>query len=159
MAFVMHQFVYFAIVIIENSVYFVGDYIFSEMMGPVVDKMLGHYKTGITLHSPFPGQTTAANYEFDFRNTMSPYIGEGYIDLFFLGEIIHPGHECNIEPDYMNFVNSETFSQLVVSESAAKCMANTMAASPIGFIHLNTHTMRELFRVQDFTFNTQTVAQ
>ena len=158
MAFVMHQFVYFAIVIIENSVYFVGDYIFSEMMGPVVDKMLGHYKTGITLHSPFPGQTTSANYEFDFRNTMSPYIGEGYIDLFFLGEIIHPGHECTIEPDYMNFVNSETFSQLVVSESAAKCMANTMAASPIGFIHLNTHTMRELFRVQDFTFNTQTVA-
>lgn len=45
MAFVMHQFVYFAIVIIENSVYFVGDYIFSEMMGPVVDKMLGHYQT------------------------------------------------------------------------------------------------------------------
>jgi len=69
MAFVMHQFVYFAIVIIENSVYFVGDYIFSEMMGPVVDKMLGHYKTGITLRSPFPGQTTSANYEFDFRNT------------------------------------------------------------------------------------------
>lgn len=55
MAFVMHQFVYFAIVIIENSVYFVGDYIFSNMMGPIVDKALGHYKTEVTLQSPFPG--------------------------------------------------------------------------------------------------------
>ena len=138
MAFIMHQFVYFAIVIIENSVYFVGDYIFSEMMGPVVDKMLGHYKTEITLPSPYPGQNTEATFEFDFRNTKSPYIGDGYIDLFFLGEIIHPGHECTIEPDYMDFINSETFSQLVISESAAKCMANTIAASPIGVVHMNT---------------------
>lgn len=55
MAFVMHQFVYFAIVIIENSVYFVGDYIFSNMMGPILDKALNHYKMDVTLPSPFPG--------------------------------------------------------------------------------------------------------
>jgi hypothetical protein len=52
-AFVMHQFVYFAIVIVENSVYFVGDYIFSNMMGPIMDKALNHYHTGIILMSPF----------------------------------------------------------------------------------------------------------
>jgi hypothetical protein len=159
MAFVMHQFVYFAIVIVENSVYFVGDYIFSEMMGPVVDKMLGHYKTQITLKSPLPGQSTSATYDFDFRNTRSPFIGEGYIDLFFLGEIIHSGHECVIEPDFMDFVNSETFSQLVMSESAATCMANTMAASPIGFIHLNDQSMKTLLHLNSFKFDTTTVAQ
>ena len=114
-------------------------------MGPVVDKMLGHYKTEITLKSPYPGQNTEATFEFDFRNTKSPFIGDGYIDLFFLGEIIHPGHECTIEPDFMDFINSETFSQLVISESAAKCMANTIAASPIGITHMNTQTMRALF--------------
>ena len=58
----------------------------------------------------------------------------------------------------MDFVNSETFSQLVVSESAAKCMANTMAASPIGFIQLDTVSMRNLLRLNDFKFDTTTVA-
>merc|ERR1711990_1107830 len=128
------------------------------MMGPVVDKLLGHYKTPITLSSPFPGQSTHATFEFDFRNTRSPFIGDGYIDLYLLGEIIHPGHECTIEPDYMDFVNSETFSQLVISESAAKCMANTMAASPIGFIELDTVSMRNLLRPNDFKFDTTTIA-
>ena len=41
--FFMHQFVYFGIVIIENSSYFVGEYIFSNMMGPVLDNFLNHY--------------------------------------------------------------------------------------------------------------------
>lgn len=42
-AFVMHQFIYFGIVIIENSVYFVGQYIFTNMAGPVMDSFLNHY--------------------------------------------------------------------------------------------------------------------
>jgi hypothetical protein len=42
-AFLMHQLVYFITVILENSVYFVGEYIFSDMMGPVMDKLLNHY--------------------------------------------------------------------------------------------------------------------
>lgn len=49
-AFVMHQFIYFAIVIVENSVYFVGQYIFSNMLGPVMDTFLDHYRQ--TLYVP-----------------------------------------------------------------------------------------------------------
>lgn len=58
----------------------------------------------------------------------------------------------------MDFTNSETFSQLVISESAAKCMANTMAASPIGFILLDTVSMRNLLKLNDFKFDTSTIA-
>lgn len=137
-AFVMHQFVYFAIVIVENSVYFVGDYIFSNMMGPIIDKALNHYKTGIILKSPFQGQTSEAQFDFDFRNTQSPFIGEGYMDSYFLGELLyHPIDDtlvegdhgyapanCTLEHDFMSFMNSETFSQLVITESAFTCMLN-----------------------------------
>jgi hypothetical protein len=37
MAFVMHQFIYYSIVMIENSTFFIGDYLFSKMLGPLLD--------------------------------------------------------------------------------------------------------------------------
>lgn len=89
MAFAMHQFVYFAIVIVENSVYFVGDYIFSNMMGPIMDQALNHYSTAVVLQSPFAGQISEAAFNFDFRNTQSPFIGQGYMDMYFLGELTY----------------------------------------------------------------------
>jgi hypothetical protein len=54
-AFIMHQFIYFSIVIIENSVYFVGEYIFTNMMGPIMDNYLNHYNFDFTMPSPLPG--------------------------------------------------------------------------------------------------------
>jgi hypothetical protein len=153
-AFVMHQFVYFAIVIIENSVYFVGDYIFSNMMGPIMDQMLNHYTTSVVLKSPFAGQHSSALFEFDFRNTQSPFIGQGYMDMYFLGELLYtPSKEikkgehgaiataCTLDPDYMQFMNSETFSQIVITESAFSCIMNSISQSPIGRLHLNAMTM------------------
>lgn len=124
-----------------------------------MDKALGHYRTQITLLSPLPGQNSAATFDFDFRNTRSPFIGDGYIDLFFLGELMHNDKNCTLEPDYMDFINSETFSQLVVSESAATCAANTMATSPIGSIDLDTTSLRTLLKLPNFHFNSTTVAQ
>jgi len=129
------------------------------MMGPILDKALGHYRTNITLPSPLPGQNTAATFDFDFRNTRSPFIGDGYIDLYFLGELLHNDKNCTMEPDYMDFINSDTFSQLVVSESAATCAANTMASSSIGMIDLDTDSLRTLLKLPNFHFNTTTVAQ
>lgn len=129
------------------------------MMGPILDKALGHYQTNITLPSPLPGQKTAATFDFDFRNTRSPFIGDGYIDLYFLGELLQNNKNCTMEPDYMDFINSDTFSQLVVSESAATCAANTMASSAIGMIDLDTKSLRTLLNLPHFHFNTTTVAQ
>ena len=145
-AFVMHQFVYFGLLMIENAVFFVGDYMFSNIMGPIMDEALNHYRVNISLASPFTGQAAKATFELDYRNTNSPYIGDGFIDLSLLGELLykpqkdtmHSGmhgstpYECVLDPDYLSFTNSETFSQFVISESAATCMMNSFASSKIG---------------------------
>jgi hypothetical protein len=93
------------------------------MMGPIADKMLNHYHTEHTIKSPFPGQDTEATFDFDFRNTRSPFIGEGYMDMYILGELTYENNTCTLEPDYMDFIHSDTFSQLVISESAASCLS------------------------------------
>lgn len=36
-AFAMHQCLYFMMQVVENSVFFVGDYFFSKIMGPIMD--------------------------------------------------------------------------------------------------------------------------
>lgn len=57
-----------------------------------------------------PGQETEAKFDFDFRNTWSPIIGDGYMDMFFLGELTYDGNTCELDADNMNFINGNTFS-------------------------------------------------
>lgn len=135
-AFFMHQWVYYTIIIVENSVYFVGQYIFTHMLGPILDEMMNHYRMQIQLPSPLVGQDTTAPFTFDYRSVTSPDIQEGYLDLHILGELLHNNYQCVMEADPLNFINSAVFSQLVVSESAATCIANQMARSPIGRVYL-----------------------
>lgn len=44
LAFIMHQFILLAIVMIQNVTYFAGETLFSNMMGPVIDGWLTHYR-------------------------------------------------------------------------------------------------------------------
>ena len=65
--------------------------------------------------------------------------------MFFVGDIIYDGDEgCFIEHDYMDFKQGDVFSQFVLSESAATCMANQIAKSKIGHIEMNTKTIQGL---------------
>jgi len=73
-AFIMHQFLYFGLVIIENSVYFVGEYIFTNMLGPVMDGFLNHYKFPFAWPSMVRGQNSWDFFTLDFRNVKSPSI-------------------------------------------------------------------------------------
>jgi hypothetical protein len=43
-AFFMHQVVKYEMIIVENSIYFVGQYMFTHMLGPVLDEMMNHYR-------------------------------------------------------------------------------------------------------------------
>jgi hypothetical protein len=54
-SFVMGQFIEFAIVVIENSTYFVGQYIFSGLLGPMIAKFTNGYQLPLTLKDIFPG--------------------------------------------------------------------------------------------------------
>ena len=81
-------------------------------------------------------------FDFDWKSTQSPSIGNGYIDLFILGEmfyqpydfgLLEPGDHgweskaCQLDPEVMDFMSSDTFSQLVITESAFSCMVNAIS--------------------------------
>ena len=85
----MHQFIYFAIIIVENSIYFIGEYVFTRMGGPLMDRFFNHYQFPFAFPSLVRGQNTWDLFEFDFRQTAAPEIHQGYMDLFFSGELMY----------------------------------------------------------------------
>lgn len=147
LGFFMHQIVTYSMVMIEQSSFFVGKYMFSGMLGPLFDQALSNYQMTVNMPSIFRGQHTVSTFTFDYRNTRSPYIGDGFIDIYFLGELNYGIHrdQCQIEADWMDFVNSQTFSQLVISESAASCWMNQWAQSSIGKFDLDEERVNLLF--------------
>jgi len=124
------------------------------MLGPVLDKIFDDYKFSLRLPSPWNGQDSSGRFTFDYRNVKSPYIGDGYIEFYIFGELVHADHRCALVPDEMTFINSEKFSQFVVSESAATCTLNNFMASPIGRIELNTDKVNQLFYRDDLRLDT-----
>ena len=64
----MHQLVKFSVVVVKNSAYFVGDRVFSEMLGPVMDKALDHYSLVLMLNSILPGSSRWAHIGLDYRH-------------------------------------------------------------------------------------------
>ena len=146
--------------IIENSVYFVGQYIFSNMMGPVMDNFLNHYMFPFAFPSMVRGQHTWDMFTLDFRNTQSPYVGDGWIDFFIHGELQYGGQGCDIVADNLQFsTTGSTLSQLVISESAATCIANSVARSRLGHINLNTQTVSELWNDPTMNFTTTSLGK
>ena len=85
----------------------------------------------------------------DFRNTRNPYIGNGFIEFFYVGELAHnimSLSACDMDPKKMKFLPHSTFSQWVISENAASCMANAFARSEIGHIQLNKEKINKMFK-------------
>lgn len=157
LGFFMHQTIYYVMVIVENSSWWAGRYVFSHMLGPVLNDMLHDYKLDIELPHPLEGQGTYDKFTLDYRNTHSPDIQDGYGDFFFLGELMHDNHTCRIESDNMDFMNSNTFSQLVISESAATCIANSMANSRLGRTYLDKESINKAFKRKDLDFDTNSM--
>uniref|UniRef100_A0A7S3CRX8 Uncharacterized protein n=1 Tax=Strombidium rassoulzadegani TaxID=1082188 RepID=A0A7S3CRX8_9SPIT len=157
-AFFMHQIIYYAIIVLENSVYFVGKQIFTSTLGPAVDRYLNHYKLPVHLPSPFLGQDASAEFTFDYRQLSDPYIGEGLAEFYFSGEMLYEGKGCILEHDYMSFAESETFSQLVMTESAASCIMQNFFISPIGKLKLNEKKLNQLFERKDLKMDTTSIS-
>lgn len=50
------------------------------------------------------GQETTAEFRFDYRNTYDPYIGDGFINLYFVGELYYNEEICEPwKPEAMKF--------------------------------------------------------
>lgn len=148
-------------VVVENSIYFLGNQILTGMGEPVLTKALMDYRLSFVLPDTFNGQTKWDFFDIDIRNTMRPYIGNGYADFWFTGETFYQGEGCSGLQDngYMGFKESTEKSQLVISESAANCMLNQWARSHLGVIDLNEERFNKFFKVEGYKMNTSTISQ
>ena len=100
----------------------------------------------------------------DMRNVRSPYIGDGFMQLFYSGELAYKhlnNNKCKMDPKPMKFHEHSTYSQWVVSDAAATCMANAFAESPIGMVKLNKEHIASMFKDYDqaLEFDTSSIAK
>lgn len=147
-SFWMQQWIEFMMVIVQNSCYFVGTYIFSSILGPILTQILNNYTTVIPFKDFLPGQESTADFAIDYRMTQTPAIYQGFMDLWFVGEVSYSGTGCNIEHDPINFyLNDPMRSQIVITETAAQCILQKFAQSPIGYVDLNEERWNRLFRL------------
>lgn len=74
---------------IRNSIFLIGHEIFTDMAGPILDSFLNHYHFDFYIWSPFKGQDKYSIMSFDYRNTRDPYIGEGFLEFYYVGELAY----------------------------------------------------------------------
>ena len=84
-----------------------GAFILNDMAPRNIDWMSNYYKIPIQLKSPIDEEANIyANMELDLRNTMRPAIYNGYIDFFFMGELLHEDahvDNCKWDPEWYPF--------------------------------------------------------
>lgn len=139
MTLIMRQVIDLAMVIVENSSYFLGKYVYADQMEPILTYAMNDYKLPFTLPNLLPGQSVASDFELDFRNTYKPFIGNGFMEMWFIGDLLFDGKSCgvNFQEVPMAFIEDDKFTQLVMTESALSCIANSIAASNHGTINWN----------------------
>jgi len=157
---VTHQWIRYLMVIIQNSVYFLGDQIFDGMAEPVLTKFLWYYQWYAVLPDTFNGQNKWDIFTIDVRNTRKPVIGPGFIDFWFNGEFRYNDEAClNFKDDQtLNFIDTSERSQLVISQSAITCIMNQWSKSSLGQIDINEERFNTFFMVKDYKLNTKDVA-
>jgi len=64
---IFDQYIKFMQVIAQNSIYFLGDYIFSGMFEPVLTSLMQNYMLPVHLGSAFRGQDASSDFVVDFR--------------------------------------------------------------------------------------------
>jgi hypothetical protein len=84
-----------------------GKYMFTEMLGPVLDVYLRHYTYDFTMYNYIPGFET--HYDvltFDYRNMESPIIENGTIEFSMMGDTQYMGSHCHdMSPKQMEFLD------------------------------------------------------
>ena len=61
--------------------------------------------------------------------------------MFVMGEVMWNGYGCALEHNEFDFMQDDTFSQIVITESAATCAITNLAFSPIGQLHFNENKL------------------
>jgi hypothetical protein len=158
LAFLYDQWINFTLIIVQNSLYFMGDAIMNGMLEPPITQLLNDYQMPLTLGTFFPGQEASADFFLDLRHQVGrdPNIGNGNLDFFFLGELIRDGQNCGttIVDNNIHFYDLKDVSQIVIGESAMTCMMNQWAKSDLSKLHINEAKFNELFGVSGYKLDT-----
>jgi len=125
LALLFDQWVKFTLVIIQNSLFFLGDYILNGMIEPVMSEWLNSYQVPLHLDDFFKGQRAHADVFLDLRHVTNknPVIGPGYLDVWTLGEVVWNSEDCGdiIVDNNIHFYDILDESQFVIGESAFTC--------------------------------------
>ena len=124
------------VVVIEDSVSFIGEYVFTHTVGPLIDSYTNHYQFQFYWWAQWPGQWNYDLFRLDARNVRNPEIYDGHADFFLAGDLIYGEDGCMLEDNDIHFAVEEdrADSQIVMSDSAASCWMNQFAQSRIGKI-------------------------
>ena len=74
-------------VMIQNTIFIIGKYVFNKVLGPQIDRFLNHYKFDFYMWSPFRGQNRFTQMQLDYRQVYAPWIGDGFVNLYAWGEL------------------------------------------------------------------------
>jgi len=99
-------------IMIENTAFFCGELILSQIGEPVLTSFMMDYKLPMkALPSPFLGQEGVTdNFTFDWRNTQDPAIYQGAMSTWIVGELLYKDKSCELDPDYFEFLEDVVFS-------------------------------------------------
>lgn len=146
---IFHGFVKFSCVMIENSSWFWGDYMFTNMLGPVLDKIANHYQMPVVFKSLIEGTANQHMFFVDYRNTRDPEIMDNHIIFSLYGEIYSQSNKrCeHFDPKPVQLMDKPN-SQVVFSETAANCIAEQLSHTELGKYTLNKHNYNSFFHTQ-----------
>ena len=103
-----------------------GEYIFSGMFEPILTRSMQQYKIPVHLGEAFHGQSGQDDFHLDIRSVQAPYIGDGFMDMYLVGETWYQDRGCPspLAENNIHFINNHEMSQIVITESAFSCMLN-----------------------------------
>jgi hypothetical protein len=73
---------------IENSIYFVGPFLLTDMSSQNIDRMLDGYQIPMWVRSPIDmDHDVESMMLWDLRSTSTPVINNGFVDFSMVGEL------------------------------------------------------------------------
>lgn len=74
------------------------------------------------------------------------------MDMWIMGEVMWNGYGCALEHDEFRWMDDPTFSQIVISQSAATCAITNIAFSPIGHLHFDEAKLNQFFAIDTTSY-------
>lgn len=104
----MDSWIKLMLVVFRNALWFLGDQIMNGMVEPVLTKVMWYYQIPITLGTFVKGQDAKADFVVDMRHTQMPRVGDGELDMYFVGDWMYDNQRCStpIVDNNLHFYNS-----------------------------------------------------